>query len=120
MKLTLLSSALAAVLVLACTPVQAQTPAPVATSTPGMAASTTPAMSMKPVPYKGTITAMTATAVTVQGAKAVMTLAITPDTKYRGGKAVTDFAVGDKVTGSYTKDASGAMTAYSLHKKKAK
>ncbi len=81
---------------------------------------TAPAASTKPVPYKGTITAITATSVTVQAAKGPITLAITADTKFRGGKSAADFAVGDKVTGSYTTDATGALTAHSLHKKKAK
>lgn len=112
MKLTLIVAALAAILGFAGVPAQAQATAPA------------PAVATKSretkTPYKGTITAITATSVSLQGAKGAMTLAITPTTKYKGGKSATDFAVGDVVTGSYTTDASGAMTAYSLHKKKAK
>jgi hypothetical protein len=121
MKLNLLTSAFAAVLVLACAPVQADDmAAPVTTSASTSTTTTTSTtVSMKKVPYKGTITAVdtTANTVTIQGLNGTMTLAITPMTKYKGGAALTDFAVGDKVTGSYTKDASGAMTAHSLHKK---
>jgi hypothetical protein len=114
MKLTLIVTALAALLGFTCVPAhgQATAPAPaVATKAPD---------TTKKTPYKGSITAITATSVTIQGAKGPMTLAIAPTTKYKGGKSTTDFAVGDVVTGSYTTDASGATTAYSLHKKKAK
>ncbi len=115
MKLTLLTSALVAVLTLGCVSVQAATTASTTTTT-------VKAATVKKTPYKGTITAVDAAAnsVTVQGAKESMTLAVTPETKFKGGKALADFAVGDKVTGSYSKDASGATTACSLHKKAAK
>jgi hypothetical protein len=127
MKLTLLSTTLAATLILACVNTQAQTNAPVATSTPGTtaAAASTPVASTKKAGltnYKGTITAIdtTANTVTLNCAKGPKTLTITADTKYRGGKSLADFAVGDVVTGSFVTDATGAMTAHSLHKKKAK
>lgn len=116
MKFNFLTLALAAVLglALAGAPVttQAQTPAP--------AASDKPAATDKPIPYKGTLTAVDATSITVKGAGDPMTMAITPATKILKDKkpaAITDFAVNDAVTGSYTKDATtGALTAHSLHK----
>jgi hypothetical protein len=119
MKLTLLTPVLASILAMACVPALADTnAAPVATTT--TASVSTKAVSTKPVPYKGTITAVDSSAnmVTIKGAKSSMTLTVTPTTKFKGGTALADFAVGDKVTGSYTKDASGTMSAYSLHKKK--
>ena len=74
--------------------------------------------------YKGSITAIDATSVTVAGTKKTLTLAITPTTKFAIVKkkvktpaTLADFAVGDAVTGSYTADATGALTAYSIHKK---
>jgi hypothetical protein len=72
------------------------------------------------VEYKGSITAIDATSVTVANSKKTLTLALTPTTKFKKDKVTAtaaDFAVGDKVTGSYTTDASGAMTAASLYKK---
>ncbi len=116
MKYNLLTTALVAILGLAFigAPVQAQTTAtPPATSESSKTTKT---------PYKGTITAINATSVTVQAASGPLTLAIAPDTKilkYKKPATVADFAVGDAVTGSYVKDASGALTAHSLHKKTA-
>jgi hypothetical protein len=88
---------------------------------------TAPAPAAKPAAakkteYTGTLTAVSAASITVQGTKDALTLAISPKTKIEVNKkkaALTDFAVGDKVTGSYTKDATGAMTAASLRKKTA-
>jgi len=120
MKITLLTPALVAILglALAGAPVTAQAQ----TSTNTAAAPATPTKSTKPVKtrYTGSITAIDATSVTVESSKKTLTLAIAPTTSYmKDGKAATlaDFAVGDKVSGSYTKDATGAMTAASLHKK---
>ncbi len=115
MKLTLITPALVAVLglALASSSIQAQT-------TAAAPAATAPAKAKKAkTPYSGSITAVSADSITVQGAK-TLTLAIAPTTTYKGGKTITDFAVGDKVTGSYTKDAAGALTAASVHKKVAK
>jgi hypothetical protein len=94
-------------------PVHAQTSTPSATA---------PAASAKKIPYKGTISAVDATAmtITIKGAKGDMMMAVTPATKYKGGTSLADFAVGDKVTGSYTKDDGGKMTAASIHKAKPK
>jgi hypothetical protein len=72
--------------------------------------------------YKGSITAIDASSVTVENKEKTLTLAITAKTTFKKDKAaatVADFAVGDKVTGSYSKDAAGAMTANSLNKKTA-
>jgi hypothetical protein len=121
MKIPFLSTALAAVLGLALcgTAANAQTTNAPATTAP--APTTAPSSKVTKTPYKGTITAIDATGstVTIQGAKDTMTLKITSATKYKGGAALTDFAVGDKVTGSYTKGDDGTLTAASLHKKKA-
>ena len=70
--------------------------------------------------YSGSITAIDASSITVASTKKTLTLALAPTTKFKKDKApatAADFAVGDKVTGSYTTDATGAMTAASVHKK---
>ena len=126
MKNTLITSALVAILGLAFlgAPITAQAQT---TNTPSTTApsTSTPTKSTKAAktPYKGNITAIDASSVTVASSEKTLTLAITPTTKFQVNKApatLADFAVGDAVTGSYTKDATGAMSAASLHKKKAK
>jgi hypothetical protein len=123
MKLTLITPALVAVLglALAGTSTYAQTSTNAVSTASTSSSTTTSTVTAKKTPYKGTLTAINTTAntITVQGAKATITLSITPTTKYKGGAALSDFAVGDAVTGSYTKDDSGVMTAFSLHKKTA-
>src|SRR5271156_5139527 len=110
MKITLLTPALVAILglALAGAPVTAQaqtstnsadTTAPVAPATPA------PAKKMKPTKYSGSITAIDAASVTIANTKKTLTLAITPKTKFKKDKVVAtlaDFAVGDKVSGSYS------------------
>lgn len=120
MKITLLTPALAAVLGLAL----ASAPVTVQAQSTNAAPAVASATSTKKIPYKGEITTLDASSVTVKGAK-TLTLAITADTKFglKDGKtldpaAATDFAVGDKVTGSYIKNADGTLTAASVHKKK--
>lgn len=132
MKNILLTPALVAILgiALAGAPVtaQAQTPAPATTTAAPAAVTTAPAKVKKakkgtPIEYKGSITAIDASSVTVASTAKTLTLAIAPTTKYLKDKkkaTLADFAVGDSVTGSYTADATGALTAYSLHKKTAK
>jgi hypothetical protein len=74
----------------------------------------------KPTSYAGTLTALDASSVTVTGTRRTLILAVATTTIIqKDGKTATlaDFAVGDKVTGSYTTDATGAMTAHSLRKK---
>jgi hypothetical protein len=102
-------------------PAAATAPAPT-TMTPS---ATTKHHKSGKTPYTGSITAIDATSLTVASTKRTLTLAISPTTKFatKEGKKLTaateaDFAVGDMVTGSYTTDATGAMTAYSVHKKK--
>jgi Domain of unknown function (DUF5666) len=134
MKLTSLKPALVAVLGLALAgalvTVKAQTPtaAPAASTNEQVPAKTPPATATatKKTPYKGKITAIDASSVTVQGAKAPMTLAVTADTKFQFGTSkkntpatAADFAVGDSVTGSYLKNADGTMTAETVRKKQA-
>jgi len=114
MKLTLITPALVAILALAFsnTTVKADTATTSSTSTTDTTATA------KKHPFKAQVTAIdtTANTITIQG-KEALTLLVTPTTKFKGGTALTDFAVGDTVTGSYTKDASGKLTANSLRKK---
>jgi hypothetical protein len=119
MKITFLTPALVAILGLALAGVpvtaQAQTSTNAAPATPAKVKTAT-----KPTKYEGSITAIDATSVTIANTSKTITLAISPKTTFKKDKVVAtlaDFAVGDKVSGSYTKDATGAMTAYSLHKK---
>jgi hypothetical protein len=124
MKITLLTPAFAAILGLALvgasitahaqTSTNAAPAAPVSTSMPPKV------KKMTKTPYEGSITAMDASSITVTTTKATLTLAITPKTTFKKDKVkatLADFAVGDKVTGSYTTDATGAMSAASVHKK---
>jgi hypothetical protein len=116
MKLNLLKSALVAIVGLAlCAPValNAQTPS---TTTPA----TAPSTKVKPMNYQGTVKSIDTAANTlvVTTTKGDLTLALTTATKVKVDKkkaAITDITMGEKVTGSYTKDATGAMTAYSFH-----
>jgi Cu/Ag efflux protein CusF len=122
MKINILSSALAAILGLALigTTVNAQsTNAAPATST------ATSATKEKGdfTPYKGKVSAVDASSVTVTTASGDLKLVVDDTTKVQIAKkkaAITDFAVGDAVTGSYTKNADGTLTAHSLRKKAAK
>ena len=121
MKITFLTPALVAIvgLALAGAPVTAQ--AQTSTNTPPDTTST-PAKAPKAAktPFKGSITAIDATSVTVASTKKTLVMAITPKTSFKKDKAsatIADFAVGDAVTGSYSTDASGTLTANSLHKK---
>jgi hypothetical protein len=126
MKMTPLTSAFVAALgiALASAPVtvsaQTSTAAPAATTAPAA----TPAPSSKEkhdyVKYEGTIMAMDATSVTIQTSSGTMTLMVNESTKIQVNHkkaAMTDFKVGDKVTGSYEKMADGTMMAHSLRKK---
>jgi hypothetical protein len=122
-------TALAAIagLALSCTAVTAQTTitttAPAATTQDTAPATVTSSSKAKKIMYTGSVTAVDATSITVQGAasKPPLTLMITSATKFsKGATALTDIAVGDHVSGSYTKDASGVLTAASVHKKAAK
>ncbi len=127
MKIHLITPALAAILglALASAPVtaQAQTSTNMAPATSTAPVKAKAKKSAKNPDYSGSITAISATSVTVANTKRTLTLAISPTTKFKKDKVVAtlaDFAVGDKVSGSYTTDATGAMTAYSMHKKTAK
>ena len=116
MKSSLLKLALVAAALCAPVAVQAQTtnttpaaPAPDAATKPAKVAHT---------PYKGTVKSIDAASLVVTTAKGDLTLAIAPTTKVKVNKKtakVTDITVGEKVTGSYTKDDTGAMTAASIH-----
>lgn len=126
MKITLLTPALVAILglALAGAPVTAQaqtsTNAAAASAPAKVATTKTKTKKSAKTPYEGSVTAIDATSVTVATTKKTLTLAIASTTTYlKDGKKATlaDFAVGDKVTGSFTTDATGATTACSLHKK---
>ncbi len=126
MKINLITPALLALLglALASAPAQAQTTPTATTSTTAIAPAASPAPAKAPksakIPYKGSITALDATSVTVTTTQKTLLLEITPKTKFKKDKAVAgigDFAVGDLVTGSYSVDPTGALTANTLHKK---
>ncbi len=121
MKSSFLQLALVAAALCAPVAAQAQT-----NTTNPMA--TAPATTMTPAPtkmtkaaktaYKGTVKSIDAASLVVTTTKGDLTLAIAPTTKVKVNKKaakVTDITVGEKVTGSYTKDDTGAMTAYSIH-----
>jgi len=115
MKSSLLKLALVAAALCAPVAVQAQT-----TTTAPAATAPVPAPATKSTktPYKGTVKSIDAASLVVTTAKGDLTLAIAPTTKVKVNKKaakVTDITVGEKVTGSYTKDDTGAMTAYSIH-----
>jgi len=66
-------------------------------------------------------TAASTITVTIKKASKVLAIASTTKIKKDGKPAtLADFAAGEKVTGSYTADASGKLTAASLHTKTAK
>lgn len=72
-------------------------------------------------PYQGKVAALDSASITVTTKSGDLKLNVTAETKIlkNGAKAaLTDFAVGDKVTGSYKKDASGSLTAKSIHEGK--
>ena len=123
MKINILSSALAAILGLALigtTTVKAQATA-TAPTTPAAASATKSKGDF--TPYKGKVSAVDASSVTVTTSSGDLKLAVDDTTKIQVAKkkaAITDFAVGDAVTGSYTKNADGTLTAHSLRKKAAK
>jgi hypothetical protein len=120
MKLTSFVTLVLALIALACAPLSALAQ-DASTNAPSAAM---PAKKHGPR-FIGSITAMDATAntITIQNKKGEsMTFAIAPTTKFMKDKtkaAMTDFAVGDMVTGAYTKNADGSMTATMVHKKTA-
>ena len=126
MKSHLIVPALSAILSLslACAPAHAQMDAPATSTTSSDTSATNAASGDATAPadtkFKGTVTAIdtTANTVSVKSKSGDLTLAVTPDTK--GGKMLSKLAVGDKIGGTYTTDASGKMTATALKKAKAK
>ena len=132
MKINLSTSALVAMLgiALAGAPVsvQAQTTNTAPAAAPADT-STAPKVKEKKkndnISYSGSVTAISSSSITVTTAKGPLTLAIDSTTKFmkigadkkKTPAASTDFAVGDKVTGSYKKADDGTMTAASVHKK---
>jgi hypothetical protein len=92
---------------------QAQTNATTATAPAPAKAKTKSAKT----PYAGTLSAIDATSATVTTTKGDLKTNFAVDKKKA---AATDFATGDKVTGSYTTGADGSLTAASIHKKSAK
>lgn len=118
MKSSILKSAFVAVVGLAlCAPVALHA----ATTT--TAASTTASAKVAKVtkvPYKGTVKTIdtAANTITVTSKKGDLTFAVTPLTKIASNKkaaTLADITMGEKVSGSYTKDAAGTMTAASIH-----
>jgi hypothetical protein len=128
MKHIFLSSALVAVLgfALASAPVTAQAQSTNAAPSAPTAPAKAKAKAAKNQ-YKGTITAIDASSITVKTASSSLTLAVASTTLFQFGTAkkntpatAADFAVNDAVTGSYTKAADGTMTAVTVRKKAAK
>jgi outer membrane lipoprotein SlyB len=107
MKPALIISVLMAILVTGCASTQtADTSTPAADNE-----------SSKHTPYQGTIMAIdiSANTVTVQTASGTMTMTINADTKFRGGsKTLSDYKVGDQVSGMFMEDDSGKMMAVSI------
>jgi hypothetical protein len=121
MKLTFITPALVAVLglALAGTTLHAQT---AASTTSSSTTTSTSSTKMTKKQYGGTITAVdtAANTVTVKSKKHTLTLTVDASTKFKNAAALSDFAVGDKVSGSYMKDAAGTMSACTLTKSAAK
>ena len=124
MKSSIIKSALVAVAVLAlCAPValQAQTDTVnnIATS-PVKNPTTAKSVKMKKTSYMGTVKTVdtAANSITVTCKKGDMTFAVTPMTKVMVDKKpaqLSDITMGEKVTGSFTKEADGTMAAASIH-----
>jgi Cu/Ag efflux protein CusF len=120
MKSSLLKSALVAVVGLAlCAPVALHAQA-ATTTTASTTSTTTTVAKVKKISYTGVIKSIdtAANSITVTCTKGDMTFAVTPMTKITSNKApakLTDITMGEKVTGSFTKDADGTMTAASIH-----
>ena len=128
MTTSLFKSALVVAGLALCAPValHAQTNAvnPIATSpvqNPPMQTSTSTSSSshkMTKTPYKGTLKSMDAASIVVTTSKGDMTFAIDDKTKVNNDHKtakLTDLTVGEKVTGSFTKNDDGTMTACSVH-----
>ncbi len=128
MKSSLLKLALAALVI--CAPValhaQTDTTNPIATSpvkSPDTATSSTASTKTSKIPYKGTVKSIDASSIVVTTSKGDLTFAISDMTKVKVDKkkaAVTSVTAGEKVTGSYVKNADGTMTAASIHATSAK
>jgi ABC-type enterochelin transport system substrate-binding protein len=109
MKFTYVISALMAILLTACASTQ-QT----ADTT-----SSTAVQSSKHMPYHGTIMAidMSANTVTIQTDSGTMTMAVNENTKFKypgGSLSLSDFKVGEEVTGAFMMDDSGKMIALAM------
>jgi hypothetical protein len=119
MKLTLLSSAFVAALCLTVAPItaHAQAAAAPAATTPAAAAPAKAAKSSQQ--FGGKVVAVDASASTIEvkSKKHDLKLTVDASTKYKNATALSDFAVGDKVSGSYAKDSN---TVCLLTKKAAK
>jgi len=116
MKPSLLKSALVAVVGLAlCAPLALNAQTTAAAPAPAAAPSTKAA---KPTAYKGVVKSIDASSLVVTTSKGDLTLAIAATTKVKNDDKTAEISVitvGEKVTGSYTKDDTGALTAYSVH-----
>lgn len=118
MKITVPARALAAFLGLALTGLPVALHAQTTTNSPVATAPAKPKPAM--TEYAGVLSAIdpSGASITVTGTKRTLVLAVTPKTKFRKeASSLAKFKVGDHVTGSYTKDSTGALTAYSIHLK---
>jgi uncharacterized protein YdeI (BOF family) len=101
----------------------ANAPATATTGTSTAAKAPKKKSSYTQIPKGATISAIDASSVTLTTTKGDLKLAIDDKTGFSVDKkksAVTDFAVGDKVTGSYATNADGTFTAHNIRKKTAK
>jgi hypothetical protein len=118
MKSNLIKSALVAIvgLALGASALNAQT----TTATSTMSTTATTTAKVKKIEYKGTVKAVdtAANSITITNKKGDLTLMVNTSTKIAVAKqpaTLSDITVGEKVSGSYTKDAAGTMTAASIH-----
>ena len=92
------------------------------TMTTASSTMSTTSMKMKKTEYHGMVKSVdtAGNTITVTNKKGDMTLTVAATTKIMQNKkpaTLADITMGEKVSGSYTKDASGAMTAASIHGK---
>jgi hypothetical protein len=120
MKHTLIKSALMAVAGLAlCAPLAIHAQTATSTTTTASTMSTT-STKMKKTEYRGMVKSIdtAANTITVTNKKGDMTLSVASTTKITQNKqpaTLADITMGEKVTGSFTKDATGTMTACKIN-----
>jgi Cu/Ag efflux protein CusF len=104
MKLSVLLSAIIALLTISVSTIQADT------------ADSAASESSKHIYFHGTVMAIDTSAnmITVHTADGDMTMAITSDTKFKGSKSMSDLKVGDQVSGMFMTDDSAKVMVVSV------